>query len=69
VIYTRPGFEVELDSIVQDAIRLNSAVNVYLAELQIMILQVEFQNFDFWESIPIIFYSFAGHVLGVVREI
>jgi hypothetical protein len=50
VIYTRPGFEVELDSIVQDAIRLNSAVNVYLAELQIMILQVEFQNFDFWES-------------------
>ncbi|KAK2435018.1 hypothetical protein P8452_32004 [Trifolium repens] len=33
VIYTRPGFEVELDSIVQDAIRLNSAVNDTCSEL------------------------------------
>ncbi|XP_006590298.1 large ribosomal RNA subunit accumulation protein YCED homolog 2, chloroplastic isoform X1 [Glycine soja] len=39
VIYVRPGYEVDLDSLVQDAIRLNSVVKVYLAELQIMILQ------------------------------
>ncbi|PNY05924.1 hypothetical protein L195_g002383 [Trifolium pratense] len=33
VIYTRPGFEVELDSIVHDAIRLNSAINDTCSEL------------------------------------
>lgn len=44
MIYVRPGYEVDLDSLVQDAIRLNSVVKVYLAELQIMILQVGFQK-------------------------
>ncbi|AES89410.1 hypothetical protein MtrunA17_Chr4g0037981 [Medicago truncatula] len=33
VIYTRPGYEVDLDSIVKDAIRLNSAVNDTCSEL------------------------------------
>ncbi|XP_027356489.1 large ribosomal RNA subunit accumulation protein YCED homolog 2, chloroplastic isoform X2 [Abrus precatorius] len=33
VIYVRPGYEVDLDSLVQDAIRLNSSVNDTCSEL------------------------------------
>lgn len=56
VIYVKPGYEVDLDHLVQDSIRLNSSVKVYLAALQIMILHCGFQNSEFRRSY--IYYSY-----------
>ncbi|XP_057748333.1 large ribosomal RNA subunit accumulation protein YCED homolog 2, chloroplastic isoform X1 [Arachis stenosperma] len=47
VIYVRPGSEVNLDSLVQDAIRLNSTVKVCALELEI-ILSSYFRSFNFF---------------------
>ncbi|KAL2329122.1 hypothetical protein Fmac_022549 [Flemingia macrophylla] len=55
VIYVRPGYEVDLDSLVQDAIRLNSSVKVHLAELKIMIFKLEFKySIDFNGDVPMV---------------
>lgn len=61
VIYVRPGYEVDLDSLVKDAIRLNSSVNVCWADH-------DFASGVLKLLVPYLYLFFAGYMLGVVRE-